>query len=178
MHIRRKAGHRILGGDHGIVMREGIAYGRFDTEIGGDAGKDHRPDAAAAKLQIHLGAVKGAPVMLDNTDIGGKCGNLRRYGKGCRRQPAFRKGQHLVGRLVDSIGIVRGESDGDEDDRSAGRLQTGGDCGGVFNDLLAGMGCQRSAKDEALQVDGNESGGRGIVKRHERAPENMRISSQ
>lgn len=107
MHLRRKAGHRILGGDDGIVMREGIAYGRFDAEIGGDAGKDHRPDTAAAQLQIHLGAVKGAPVMLDDMDIGGKGRNLRRHGKSCGRQAAFRKVQRLIGRLVDSIGIVR-----------------------------------------------------------------------
>src|SRR6478736_6646670 len=187
MHLGRERRHRILDGDDRIIVREGIANGGFDTEIGGDAGENHGLDAAAAQLEVDFSPVKGAPLMLGDAHIGRERRDLKRLAQGFGRQSTLWEDNRLVSRLVDSIGIVCGKSDGHENRGAAGGFQRVGDCGGIFDCLLGGMGRDRPGNDEALQIDGDQGRGLGIVEGHGRLQnryediltiESMRMPSQ
>src|SRR3546814_7687597 len=52
--------------------------GRFDADAGDDAAQHDGVDAAAAQLQVQLGAVEGIPLPLGDQNVGGLVVKLRR----------------------------------------------------------------------------------------------------
>ena len=54
-----------------VIAFPGVARGRFDAEIGGDAAENNGFDAAPAQVQVEIGAVKGTPVAFVDDDVAG-----------------------------------------------------------------------------------------------------------
>ena len=59
-------------GEHDVVAQlPRVARGRFHADRRRDAGQHDGPDAAAAQLQVQLGAVERAPLALQDVDVAG-----------------------------------------------------------------------------------------------------------
>lgn len=125
--VFRKRATRILGEKHFISMFPRLTRRRFDTKISRNPAKDNRAYPSTPKLQIELGAMKGAPLAFGNDDIfwlGETLNELRPTGW----QAAFGESKGLVHKLAWRIGEILRKSNMNEDHQSASRSEASGEC--------------------------------------------------
>ena len=146
--------HGVLDEDERIAALVGVAGRRLHAVVRRDAAQHDGGDAAAAQLQVEVGAVEGASLPLGHDDVALLWPELGHdVGEVGRGRPGRRR---LVDRCMQAIAAVGPQGDVDQHDRGVrgaegiGQPDRGGD------DL--GGRVRRGGKggDAALQVDQDE----------------------
>ena len=156
MGVGGQVGHRVGGEGDVVAVFVGGAGGRLDADAGRDTGQHDLGDAAAAQVDVEVGAVERAPVPLGDDDVLGMPGQLvdDLVGIGGRRTgPALQ-----LGAAGQAIGAVGGEADPDQDHGKVVLPERIGELRRPVDHVRGRVRLAGKDGDAVLQVDDDEGG--------------------